>query len=143
MKVTTVEHAKNIETALNDYVNNHLDTDSKELLESYLRNSFSKYPDLVEKEYKSLLERKSLRRLEVMVANDCNLNCKYCYAVAGSYKQKAQRMSPDAAKKFLENFILGRYEEIEIVQFFGGEPTLCPDTIEAICDFFVINVKKR
>ncbi len=54
---------------------------------------------------------------------------------------KAQRMTPDIACKYLTTLLIGKYRYVNFVTFFGGEPTLCPETIEAICKFFDKNVE--
>ncbi len=58
----------------------------------------------------------------------CNLRCDYCFV-----NQQAVRMTPEteqALLRFKENE-LQRAEGLSIT-WFGGEPTLCPDTIERL-----------
>lgn len=137
LKTTTPEHAKAVEECLQKAVCHELSSQEEHLFEEYMRKSFQDAPKLQVKECPNLLERKTLIRLELMVANDCNLACKYCYANAGTYGKRVQRMSPEQAAEYLHQFIDGRYENVSTVMFFGGEPTLCPDTIEAVCAYFV------
>ncbi len=88
----------------------------------------------------NLLERDTLRRLEILVTNECNLRCRYCYAHGGTYGKKVESMSPKTARTYLQSLLIGRYKSVSSVMFFGGEPTLCPDTIQAVCEFFKNNV---
>ncbi len=136
LKATTPEHARAIEANMDKYFRHELSLQDEIVLEEYLRKSFQGIPKLSLEETKNLLERKSLSRLEIMVANDCNLACKYCYANAGTYGKRPQRMNSETAVEYLHKLLDGRYENVDRVTFFGGEPTLCPDTIQAVCEYF-------
>lgn len=142
LKTTTSEHAKAIEKYLKKLFCHELSEQEENLLEEYMRTAFQNTPKLLLKEPPNLLERRTLNRLELMIANDCNLACKYCYANAGTYGKKAQRMLPEQAAGYLHQLIDGHYEDVKTVMFFGGEPTLCPDTIEAVCEYFACAVSK-
>ncbi len=136
ISTTTPAHAKIMKTVYEKYLNNILDDSDRTVFEDYIDRSFANKPVLPLAQYPNLLERLDLGRLEIMVANDCNLNCKYCYAHGGSYGLKVQRMNPPEAVKYLEALLIGRYKKVGIVTFFGGEPTIVPETILAVCDFF-------
>lgn len=41
------------------------------------------------------------------LANDCNLNCKYCYGDGGSYGRKREMMSFETAKQAVD-FLVGK-----------------------------------
>ena len=45
-------------------------------------------------------------------------------------------MNSETAVEYLHKLLDGRYENVDRVTFFGGEPTLCPDTIQAVCEYF-------
>lgn len=81
-----------------------------------------------------------LWRLEIMIATDCNHNCGCCCAHGGSFGANlggnAQVMQPAAAVTYLRALIVGKYDDVGTVMFFGGEPATQSDTIKAICDFF-------
>lgn len=136
LKTTTPEHAKAIGECLRQYGEGALSESDREALEGYLENAFRETEDLPVVEARDVMERKVLRRIELLVVNECNLNCKYCYAHGGSYDRKAQRMQPDEAEAYLRKLLIGKYRYVGIVTFFGGEPTLCPDTIKRVCEFF-------
>lgn len=142
IKTTTSEHACAIEDCLTKYFNNQMSGDDKTAFENYMEDAFGNGKDLPIEKYFDLRERDVLRRVELVIANECNLRCKYCYAHGGTYDREAQRLLPEDARKYLQNLIIGKYRYVEIITFFGGEPTLCPETIQATCEFFEENVKK-
>ena len=136
VKTTTPAHAEALEKCLDQYYSDEMSAEDKEALENYMRRSFEDDPDLPVMEYPDLMNTKRIRRFEIMVANECNLNCRYCYANGGDYGETSQRITPTMAITYIDAFLEERYDEVDVVMFFGGEPTLCPDTISAICDFF-------
>lgn len=136
VSTTTPHHAQVMEQVWQDYLEDKLSREDRTAFEGYVEQSFANKPDLPMMKYTSLLETRTLGRLEIMVANKCNLNCRYCYAHGGDYGGKAQILTPEMAKKYLRAFLLDRYTEIGVVVFFGGEPTIAPDTIRTICEFF-------
>ncbi len=81
---------------------------------------------------KSLYDDKNLRfpkpvvkALCLIVAQDCNLRCSYCFADTGEYHGKRSMMSEQTAHRaldFLVNNSQGR-KNLEI-DFFGGEPLM-------------------
>jgi uncharacterized protein len=75
-----------------------------------------------------------LDRLVLNISNDCNLSCKYCYATHGTYGCDKSFMEEGLALKTVDYFYK-IYEEINNIQFFGGEPLLNPHTIEIICAY--------
>lgn len=143
IRVTDIEHAKALKEYLSKYINQELSVDEEKMLKTYFRDAFDKDEKLQILDSNTLLERKSISRLEIMVANDCNLDCKYCYACGGSYGLKSTRMSAKMAIEYLSALFDEQYDDVDEVMFFGGEPTLCPDTIEAVCRFFLEGVERK
>lgn len=101
-----------------------------------MEQSFAGKPDLPMRKYPNLRESCVLGRLEILLANRCNLNCRYCYAHGGDYGTEEQVLTPELAQKYLRALILEKYTAVDVVVFFGGEPTMAPDTIQTICEFF-------
>lgn len=62
------------------------------------------------------------RSLCLIISQDCNLRCGYCYAEHGIYGREKRLMDINTAKKSI-NKILGR-DYINTILFFGGEPFL-------------------
>lgn len=69
--------------------------------------------------------------LKLIIANSCNMNCRYCYASGGNYGRENDFMSRDIATSVIE-FVKGN--NIKKICFFGGEPLLGFDIIKYICD---------
>jgi len=74
-----------------------------------------------------------LKRLLIFITSKCNLRCEYCYEFDEDHPfyQTEKVMSLDMAKKVI-NTIYNNFFKIEVIQFFGGEPTLFIEVIQAI-----------
>ena len=81
-----------------------------------------------------------VKSLCLMVAQDCNLRCKYCFGDGGSYGAKRAVMSEEVGKRavdfIIENSKNRRHCEID---FFGGEPLINFKTVKAVTEY----VRKR
>lgn len=85
--------------------------------------------------YKNIFSSQStgrLNKLTIIVNNLCNLNCKYCYANGGDYDRPVSIMNSADAKQYLDALLEQGITEIKIINFFGGEPLLNPETINFI-----------
>ena len=140
IKRTEPKHARNLQSVYNDYLNGKLSDDECNSFEQYIERSFNSAKQLPQSSLLSLLERDYLGRLEIMIANDCNLNCKYCYAGGGHYGMTPSHMNPADVEKYLDALLVGKYHSVGNVMFFGGEPTIAPKTIQKICEYFNKNV---
>ncbi len=82
-------------------------------------------------------ESGKLSKLTFIVSTRCNLACKYCYANEGKYDgyQPADMTIKDA-QDFLDILVSQGVNDIENVMFFGGEPLINIETIDAICRKF-------
>ena len=71
------------------------------------------------------LWRHTPRRLQLFVAQQCNLRCKYCYGENNSSNVKKKLMTVEVAKQAVDYLVSksGKRRELQIT-FFGGEPTL-------------------
>lgn len=69
--------------------------------------------------------------LVLHVSNTCNLRCKYCFANHGNYHSKAGIMQPQTGIDAVETYY-SKYDVIEEIKFFGGEPLCAPETIRAV-----------
>ncbi|MCM1160874.1 MAG: radical SAM protein [Roseburia sp.] len=114
----------------------------------------SKYNDFSEETFKNLKnycletvkyeevskDTNVLSRLVLNISNVCNMKCKYCYAGGGTYGDKESFMNTSILEKILE-FFYKCYENIEIIQLFGGEPTLNMEVINHVCRYVKHNKK--
>jgi uncharacterized protein len=73
------------------------------------------------------------RRLQLFVAQACNLKCKYCYAENNESNSKLKLMSDDIAFASVDYLIRrsGSRKDL-LITFFGGEPTLNFSLIEKV-----------
>lgn len=142
IRTTTPDHAQAMEDCLHQYFEGQMSDQEQENFEAYMEKFFGDAPYLPIEPCPNLLERDELNRLEILVATDCNLRCRYCYAHGGNYGMKAERLTPSTACIYLTKLLVGKYHRVRRVSFFGGEPTLCPDTIQAVCEFFRDNTEK-
>lgn len=83
---------------------------------------------------------KGLSKLVLNISNTCNLRCKYCYANGGNYQSDEGMMSKEVAEKAL-NLFYSKYDNIHMIQIFGGEPLLNLPLVQYICEY-VSNNKK-
>lgn len=61
----------------------------------------------------------------MMISQDCNLRCRYCYAETGSFGQDRKLMSKEVAEKAVEFLINSSAQARHLnLMFFGGEPLL-------------------
>lgn len=83
--------------------------------------------------YKSSYDH-TLNNLSLNISNDCNLKCKYCYANGGVYHSPKQLMSIETAQRALDCFY-NRFECINKISFFGGEPTQNLPVMSYVCEY--------
>lgn len=74
-----------------------------------------------------------VKSLCLMVAQDCNLRCKYCFGDGGGYGMERAVMREEVGRRAVDFLIEGsgprRHCEID---FFGGEPLLNMKTVKAV-----------
>ncbi len=89
----------------------------------FLRKEIKTYP----------LKSDEVKALCIHICHDCNLRCRYCFADEGAYHSEREFMSEETAKKAID-FLLensGNRKVLE-VDFFGGEPLMCLQTIKNV-----------
>lgn len=72
----------------------------------------------------------------LLVAQDCNLRCEYCFASTGDYHMGRKLMDFETGKKaidFLLEQSVGR-ENLEL-DFFGGEPLMNFDVVKQVVEY--------
>lgn len=79
------------------------------------------------------LKSHEVKALCLHVCHDCNLRCRYCFADEGAYHSAREFMSEETAKKAIDFLIenSGKRKVLE-VDFFGGEPLMCLQTIKNV-----------
>ena len=89
----------------------------------FLREEIKTYP----------LKSSEVKALCLHICHDCNLRCRYCFADEGAYHSAREFMSEETAKKAIDFLIenSGKRKILE-VDFFGGEPLMCLQTIKNV-----------
>ena len=107
--------------------------EAAEILDNLLGKFLEKAIDLPG--HSSWITSHVLPKLTLSITSKCNLRCEYCYANHGLYANqcKGKDMSEEDAKAFIDKIVSFGVQEIESIQFFGGEPTLRIDTIQSVC----------
>lgn len=82
------------------------------------------------------------KTITFQVTEECSLRCTYCYQGC----KKPNFMNFDTAKAFIDQLFANRLDpnaainefntRAIIIEFIGGEPFLCIDLIDQICDYF-------
>lgn len=80
-----------------------------------------------------------LGRLTLNISSLCNLACSYCYADQGRYHSEENLMTPPQVEGVLQR-IFDLYGEVTVVHFFGGEPLMNLEAIDAACHFLQLAV---
>jgi uncharacterized protein len=77
----------------------------------------------------------------LMLIQECNMKCKYCFAGDGEYHDKG-RMSLSIAKKSID-FLINSSDDLDEIQvsLFGGEPLLAMPLIRELVEY--IKIKER
>lgn len=71
-------------------------------------------------------------QLTLIVTSDCNLKCKYCFVNAGDTSVYMDRDIARAAVRYALDQARGRKL---LISFFGGEPSLAPETIKSTVEY--------
>lgn len=99
---------------------------------------------------KSIQEMKNLEKsddtvlasLILNISNKCNYKCIYCYANYGNYGRANELMSLQTLKKIISELKINGIKNIEVVELFGGEPTInenLSDIVSTIYKNFDVN----
>lgn len=89
-------------------------------------------------------KQRDIKALCLHICHDCNLRCRYCFADEGAYHSEREFMSLQTALNSID-FLLGNSGERKIleVDFFGGEPLMCLDTIKKVVGYARAEGDKR
>ena len=110
-----------------------------DLLSDLSENGMLKYEEVdhvaQEKMIDSLMAHKP-RRLQLLLAQGCNLGCRYCYAWRNGSNQKNTLMSFETAKMSVDHLIdrSGPRQSLQIT-FFGGEPLLNYEVLKEVVEY--------
>lgn len=90
------------------------------------------------------MKSNEIKALCIHICHDCNLRCRYCFADEGAYHSAREFMSEETAKKAIDFLIAnsGNRKVLE-VDFFGGEPLMCLQTIKNVVAYAKEEAAKR
>ncbi len=82
------------------------------------------------------MKSSEVKALCLHICHDCNLRCRYCFADEGAYHSEREFMSLQTAQKAIDFLIKesGNRKILE-VDFFGGEPLMCLETIKKVVSY--------
>ena len=100
---------------------------------------FFRYTPVDHQEQSALMEalwRHHPRRIQMLMAQGCNLGCRYCYAWRNGSNQKGTLMPFEIAKQAVDHLVAksGRRTELQVT-FFGGEPLLNYPVIREVVNY--------
>jgi uncharacterized protein len=75
-----------------------------------------------------------LKAMCLHVAHDCDLRCRYCFASTGSFGGARTLMDLETAKAAVD-FLFSSSARVYEMDFFGGEPLLNLDLVEAVAGY--------
>ncbi len=89
------------------------------------------------------LKSTEVKALCLHICHDCNLRCRYCFADEGAYHSSREFMSEETAKRAIDFLIenSGNRRVLE-VDFFGGEPLMCLQTIKNVVAYARVQAEK-
>lgn len=106
------------------------------LIEDLHERGFFRYRPVDHAEQEKMLQglwRHRSRRIQLLMAQGCNLGCRYCYAWRNGSNQKGTLMSFEMAKRSVDFLVKrsGRRKSLQVT-FFGGEPLLNYPVIQQV-----------
>ena len=137
------KNAKTIEMTIKNYKNQTVKNKAQELIEEFLRRGFlyksgtdelSEYKKFVRKRNLDLKNGNEVCLVQLVVANTCNFNCKYCFINTMYSSEKRKKLQKDPRNQIMkkeeaEKYILTAIKHIKkigrknlFIQFTGGEP---------------------
>ncbi len=89
-----------------------------------------------ERAEEEIKETVPVHNVVLQIANDCNLNCIYCYGEGGTYGRKRELMTIDTAKKAIDFMVenCGDAQKLSVV-FFGGEPLINFEVVKGTLEY--------
>lgn len=90
-------------------------------INTFEKKAVIKTEENLEKLLKAPIVKRNISSITLMIIQDCNLRCKYCYGGDGQYSERGL-MSLDVAKKSVDFLMENSTKDNVSVVFFGGEP---------------------
>lgn len=120
------------------------ETEFNEIIRAMIQENVLYCEEALELDVVSEIES-NISALTLMVAQECNMRCTYCYGEGGEYNNKG-KMKVEVAKKAVDYLVETSKENNLHIAFLGGEPLLNFPLIKEIveyCKDIEKNSKKR
>ncbi|MFH0714713.1 MAG: radical SAM protein [Candidatus Diapherotrites archaeon] len=82
---------------------------------------------------KSVETNPTIRVAYLLLTNQCNFRCKYCFIETRTHLQQTKTMSKETAQKAID--LIGRNTQKVRIIFYGGEPLLCRDVLKFAVEY--------
>jgi uncharacterized protein len=134
-----MQRGRTLEEALEEEsgANPETDVDSiTEVMEALREKGFFQYTPVVPGEQEAMIQalwEHRPKRVQMLMAQGCNLGCRYCYAWRNGSNQKKTLMPFEIAKASVDHLVRNSGSRTELqVTFFGGEPLLNYEVIRQV-----------
>lgn len=143
-RVVSRESAKEIRQWKAKYENGDLSQLQRMVYQKLILDAFPERKYRTNLSTQNYQQCKTIDNLQLMLQLGCNLGCKYCYADCGTYAHnKNIIMTEEVAKKSIDRLLENGIQVIRNIFFFGGEPSLFPEVITAVCDYCARLVEEK
>lgn len=124
------------------YSNEEIYSELEDLKEHYLIKTSDNW-DIIEGKYNSdQFDTVKINNIILMLCQECNLRCKYCYGENGEYSNKG-KMSMEVGERAID-FLFNNSGDNETlyITFFGGEPLMQKKLLKHLT-LYALNIGKR
>ena len=123
---------KNLDAALSALSDKYSTEDIKEAFEEVkeLYNDKILFSDDDYEKFAKYSVVSPIKAMCLLISQDCNLRCKYCFASTGDYGEGRKLMTFETGKKAIDFLINNSGDRVNLeLDFFGGEPLMNFDVV--------------
>ena len=81
--------------------------------------------------------------VQLILSEDCNLACKYCYCAVSPDQKFTGKMSKEVARQAVDLLLSQETQQRSTITFFGGEPLLNQETMNDCLEYSLKQGKLR
>lgn len=129
---------KNLDAALSALSDKYSTEDIKEAFEEVkeLYNDKILFSDDDYEKFAKYSVVSPIKAMCLLISQDCNLRCKYCFASTGDYGEGRKLMTFETGKKAIDFLIDNSGDRVNLeLDFFGGEPLMNFDVVKQIVKY--------
>jgi len=155
--LNSFQSPKKIQAVIKKYKTQELKNKANEIINNFLKKGFLlkdkknelyEFKRYIKKRNETLETGKEASIIQLVVANTCNFNCKYCFVDSMYSSKEREKTQKDPKNQIMKKDDAERYIEIVIkhikkngenslfIQFFGGEPLINWPLIKYVLDKF-------